>query len=55
MKALSIFFSTKIFKILVMDLNPAFHSHADPDSASKDNADPEPLPCYVEGGEVILI
>ncbi len=62
MKALSIFFSTKIFTILVIiniDLNLAFHSHADPDPAcknnanpdpaSKNNADPDPRPCYVEG------
>ncbi len=54
---------TKILEFLVIiniDLNPAFHSHADPDPAyknnadpdpaSKNNSDPDPRPCYVEGG-----
>ncbi len=42
MKALNIFF-TKIFKFLVI-------INMDPDPASKNNADLDPRPCYVEGG-----
>ncbi len=37
-----------------MDLDPGFHSIADPDPASKNKADPDPQPCSAKYASAIL-